>query len=158
MEPNTTKNAEGRQFPLLPALRQVLEQQRTHTEQVQRSTGRIIPSVFHRQGKRIGHFRRVWKTACLAAGLAQLISKKPRVIKVHRIPHDFRRTAVRNLERAGIPRSSAMKMVGHKSESVYRRYAIVSEGDLRTAGEKLAALHGGDTNRTVASGQVRPVR
>jgi hypothetical protein len=42
-----------------------------------------------------------------------------------RILRDFRRTAVRNLKRAGVPRSVAVKMVGHKTESVYRRYAIV---------------------------------
>jgi integrase len=57
-----------------------------------------------------------------------------------RIPHDFRRTAVRNLECAGVPRSVAMKMVGHKTEAVYRRYAIVSESDLHEAARKLAAL------------------
>ena len=42
-----------------------------------------------------------------------------------RILHDFRRTAVRNLERAGVPRSAAMAMVGHKTESIYRRYTMV---------------------------------
>jgi hypothetical protein len=46
---------------------------------------------------------------------------------------------VSNLERADVSRSVAMKMTGHKTESVYRRYAIVSESDLREAASKLAA-------------------
>jgi integrase len=86
---------------------------------------------------------RAWRSACLAAGFAQLVSEQPRKIgNLVRVPHDFRRTAVRNLERAGVSRSAAMKMVGHKTESIYRRYAVVSEGDLRAAGAQLAALHG----------------
>ena len=43
-----------------------------------------------------------------------------------------------SLERAGVPRSVAMRMTGHKTESVYRRYAIVSDADLREAAAKLA--------------------
>ena len=59
----------------------------------------------------------------------------------NKLVHDFRRTAVRNLERAGVPRSASMKMTGHKTETVYRRYAIVDEGMMREAAEKLSRLH-----------------
>ena len=59
-----------------------------------------------------------------------------------RILHYFRRTAVRNLERAGVPRLVAMKLTGHKAESVYRRYAIADDRDLRVAVERLDALTG----------------
>lgn len=69
-----------------------------------------------------------------------------------KILHDFRRTAVRNLERAGVSRSAAMKMTGHKREAVYRRYAIVDEGDLREAGAKLAALQ--SSKVTAGNGKV----
>jgi integrase len=110
-------------------LRAVLEAQRAVTEQVQKDTGAIIKHVFHRSGRPIVSFMRAWRAAVRKAGVPG------------RIPHDFRRTAVRNLERAGVSRSAAMRMVGHKTESIYRRYAVVAEGDLKTAGAQLAALH-----------------
>jgi hypothetical protein len=59
---------------------------------------------------------------------------------VGRIVHDLRRTAVRNLERAGVPRSVATPLTGHKTESIYRRYVIVAEADLREGVAKLATL------------------
>jgi len=58
-----------------------------------------------------------------------------------KIPHDFRRTAVRNLARIGVDRKTAMEMVGHKAESIYRRYTITDEAMLRDASARLAALH-----------------
>ena len=58
----------------------------------------------------------------------------------NRLVHDLRRTAVRNLERAGVSRSVAMKPTGHKTEAVYRRHAIVSVTDLSDGVKKLDAL------------------
>lgn len=132
LEPGTTKNNEGRSFPLIPELRRLLEQRRDITRRCERAQGRIIPYVFHRYGKRVKSIRRAWRTACKEAGVPWLL------------PHDLRRSAVRNLERAGISRSVAMKLTGHKTENVYRRYAIVAESDLREAGAKLSvALENG---------------
>jgi len=139
LEPGTTKNLEARTFMLTPELRACLEAQRAASDTLQKKTDRLIPCVFHRGGKPIKDFRRAWQTACEAAGLPG------------RIPHDFRRTAVRNLERAGVSRSVAMKMTGHKTEAVYRRYAIVSEQDLREGSQKLAAAEQG---RVIELGQV----
>jgi len=124
LEPGVAKNREGRSFPFTRALDTLLEaQQAEHTRL--RDEGRIVPFVFHRDGARIHTFRRAWLSACRAAGVPG------------RIPHDFRRTAVRNLELAGVSRSAAMAMVGHKTESIYRRYAIVDAGALRDAAAKL---------------------
>jgi integrase len=139
LEPDTTKNREGRVFVMTPELRAVLEAQRTATDALQRELGAVIPWVFHRRGRPIRDFRAAWRRACRAAGCPG------------RIPHDFRRTAVRNLERAGVSRSAAMKMTGHKTESVYRRYAIVSEADLHEAARKLAALDEAAGSRTGAA-------
>ena len=83
-----------------------------------------------KRGRPLKGFVKAWRAACKAAGVPG------------RIPHDFRRTAVRNLERACVPRSTAMAMVGHRTEAIYRRYAIVDEVMLREAAEKLARAGG----------------
>jgi integrase len=119
LDPGTTKNGEGRVFPFTAELRALLEAQRATTEAVQRAKGIIIPHVFHRNGRPILDFRKAWAAACKAAGVPG------------RLFHDFRRSAVRRFEQAGIPRATAM--TGHKTENVYRRYAIVSDKDLRAA-------------------------
>jgi integrase len=125
-----SKNEEARVFPFgaLPVLAEVVEHQRAYTEAVQRRTGAIVPWLFHREGQPIRSMDTAWRSACERAKVAG------------RLMHDFRRTAVRNLERAGVPRSVAMKLTGHKTEAVYQRYAIVAERDLAEGVAKLAAL------------------
>ena len=138
LEPGTTKNDEGRTFPFgaIPALALLLKAQRDYTTAVEREKQRIIPYVFHRRGRRILCLRDAWADACEKA-------KVP-----GRLFHDLRRTAVRNLERASVPRSVAMKLTGHKTEAVYRRYAIVSEADLSAGVRKLAGIFEPNSNTT----------
>jgi integrase len=125
LDPGTTKNGDGRAFPMTQELRMLLMAQREYTDAVQRKIGSIIPHVFHRNGRPILFFHKAWRNACAAAGCPG------------RILHDFRRTAVRNLVRAGIPERVAMQMTGHKTRSVFERYNIVSEGDLTDAVRRL---------------------
>jgi integrase len=138
LDPGTTKNREGRVIHMTTELRALLETQLVEHERLKQA-GHIFPFVFFREiatgrggkkyPKRICAFTKAWKTACRTAGCPG------------RIPHDLRRTAVRNLERRGVPRTVAMRVTGHKTESVYKRYDIVSEGDLADAARLMSGGH-----------------
>jgi integrase len=82
---------------------------------------RIVPWVFHRRGKPIRDVLYSWRKACAAAGV------------VGRIPHDFRRTRVRDLLNAGVPEKIAMEWTGHQTREVFGRYHIVTAEDQRRA-------------------------
>lgn len=161
LESGQTKSRQARAFPFaaLPALRGLLEGQRAYTTTVERETGQLVPWVFHREGQPIGAYGHLWRAAVDRAahsGKGPLrVLARPQL--VGRLVHDLRRTAVRNLERAGISRSVAMQLTGHKTESVYRRYAIVVEADLAVGVEKLAAALGSSRGtvggQSAASGQ-----
>jgi integrase len=140
LEAGMTKNAEGRLFPFNDALRAILTAQRAHTDVVQRARGEIIPWVFHRDGKRILDCYSAWDSACEKAGCPD------------RIPHDLRRTAVRNLVRSGTSEQVAMQLTGHKTREVFSRYNITSADDLR------AAVHRLDLAKGKVLGKVAPIR
>ncbi len=144
LDPGTTKNDEGRVFYLRGELLAVLEEQRAFTDQTQRELDVIIPWVWHRpSGRRIVGFRKAWSTACRKAGVPGAIL------------HHFRRTAVRNLVRAGIPESVAMKLTGHKTRSVFERYNVTATSDLQDAAEMLDRYHIADGHESGHNGGQR---
>ena len=110
--------------------------------------GQLVPWVFFRmvakgrgepKGQRpIRAFNKAWAAARVAAGCPG------------RIPHDLRRTAVRNITRRGVSERVAMQLTGHKTEAVYRRYAITSEADLREGDERLNSRPAGRRGNAVA--------
>jgi integrase len=131
LDVGTTKTGAGRTFIFgaIPELRQVLEEQLADIERL-RKKGIVTAYVFHMpDGNRIDgdHVYGYWRKAVTAAGYPQ------------RLLHDFRRTACRNLERAGVPRSVAKLLVGHRSDAIYARYAIADEAMLREGSQKYAA-------------------
>jgi len=81
------------------------------------------PFVFHRNGKQIKSFLKGWKTASKAIGQPLLV------------PHDMRRSGVRNFRKAGLSESEGMKISGHKTRAVYDRYDIID--DLRDSVTKV---------------------
>ena len=142
LDPGEAKNDDARVVYLTPELLAGFQAQRARVRELEKRLGRIVPYVFphftgaKRQsvglrhvavvGDRVKDFRRQWASAVQAAGCPGMLR------------HDFRRTAVRNLERKGVSRSVATKLTGHRTEAVYRRYAIVSDQDLKAASAKLA--------------------
>lgn len=108
----------------------------------------MIPEVFVRlggklAGRPLGSFRKRWAAACRAAGAPGLLV------------HDLRRSGIRNMVRAGISEHTAMKISGHKTRSVFDRYDIVSEDDLRAAARRIAT---GTIAGTIGRGTVESAR
>jgi integrase len=125
-----TKNKEPRTLPIYGDMGIWLELQQAELEQAHPN----CKYFFHTRGHRVGCHLKGWREACAAAGLPNLRF------------HDLRRSAVRNMERAGVPRKQAMKITGHKTESVYSRYDIVSAKDMKAAGSKLEHYFGAEAD------------
>jgi integrase len=120
LEPGTTKNGEGREVSMTKSVYELL---------AGCVSGKgAADHVFTRpDGKAVRDFREHWKNACEAAGVPNLLF------------HDLRRTAARNLRRAGVAEGVIMKIGGWRTRSVFERYAIVAQSDIKDAMLKLEA-------------------
>jgi integrase len=127
LEPGTTKNDHARELPLSPEPYEMLAMQKA----IRDTFYRDCPWVFFRKGKPITDLRGAWEAACKQVGLTDADGRPTRIF------HDLRRTGIRNLIRAGIPQSVAMKISGHRTDSVFRRYDIVTQQDLQDAARRL---------------------
>jgi integrase len=120
LSPERSKNGRGRTLPMSQPIREVMERR-------ERSKREGCAFVFHRTGEALIDWRRAWQTACEAAGLP---GKRL---------HDCRRTAARNLVRAGVPERVVMDLTGHRTRSVFDRYNVTDEEDLKRAAERLVS-------------------
>ncbi len=126
-----TKNKEARTVYMTDDLHRHLDAWKKHRDGVAPN----FPLVCFRMGGNnrkgtkkpapVGDFKKTWAAACEAVGLGG------------RLLHDFRRTAVRNMVRAGVSEAVAMKISGHKTRSIFDRYNVTSEQDLMDAATKL---------------------
>ena len=145
LDPGTTKNGEGRVIYLPAEALAALRAWDAKTRELERETGSIVRHVFHRHGRPIAEFPYdVWHAAVVAAN-----------IPGRRVPHDFRRTAARSYRRSGVSEGVVMKILGHKTRSIFERYNIKNEEDLREAAAAVSAGAMGSNGKPTA--QVVPL-
>jgi integrase len=133
----STKNGEPRSLPLDAELEELIKRRRKAREYETPSGVRLSIYVFHRHGKPISRnlFGKQWRRACVKAGLGRRAKDVNGVLCYSgKSFHDFRRTAARNMIRAGVPQSIAMRVTGHATDAMFHRYDITDNRD------KLAAL------------------
>jgi integrase len=137
---NTSKNGEPRVFPMTDDLYELLK-----------SVWAPFGTVFQIHGKPVGDFRKTWKTACYKAGIPCIVRPVKKggqpgqvvVVKCLRIFHDFRRSGARQMSNDGVPQPVIMDLMGHKTDSMFRRYRIVSPEDKKRAVEIINGARNG---------------
>ncbi len=120
--PDASKNGEGRTLALEGELWELAERRRAAREYRGADGGQALAAlVFHHRGGPIRDIRKAWARACTRASVPG------------RLFHDLRRTAIRNMVRAGVSQPVAMKISGHRTAAVFRRYDITTDADIREA-------------------------
>ncbi len=118
---------------------------------------RVAELVFHRAGRPVGDFRKAW-AACVEAGLYQVVGVNADGSE-KRIPsrlfHDLRRSGARNMVRAGVRERVAMEISGLRTRSIFDRYNITSEDDLREAMQRTSDYVGTQATRSTVT-RIRP--
>jgi len=157
LRPLLSKNKDGRVLPLNGELLDLIERAVAYRRL-------DCPHVFHVDGEPIGDFRKAWWRASIAAGLGAMVPTgkltprgRPQLKYRGLTPHDLRRSAVRNMVRAGIPERVCMALSGHKTRSVFDRYNVVDENDLLAAAERLQT-HLGRQPQTTEVSVITPAR
>jgi integrase len=152
LRPEHSKNGEGRSVPLRDGQSKatdiglIIERRRLVRTFDGASGPQLSAYVFHCGGSPIGDLRKAWATACKKAGLDGMLF------------HDLRRTAVRNMVRAGVPERVAMEISGHRTRSIFDRYNIVNERDKQDAMQRTQDYLGGAPKKRQRQVSVMPKR
>jgi integrase len=137
LDPGSTKNGQGRECPMTPMIRSLLEciSGKEPDDHV----------LTHDDGSPVRSFRATWLACCKEAGVEGLLF------------HDLRRTAARNLRNSGVAEGVIVKIGGRRTRSVFDRYSIVSAGDCTDALSKLERRWQAESlNRAAEQEQERP--
>jgi integrase len=138
-----TKNGIARSVVIAGELTEVVDR-RQAAKAFKGPDGTIQTSedIFHRAGEAIFEFRKSWAAACEKAGCPGLLV------------HDLRRSGVRNLIRSGVPQSVAMKISGHETTAMFKRYDIADEDDLKAAAESVTKYNADQSAKAAAQSNV----
>jgi integrase len=166
-----SKNGDPREIPFTAEIETMLQAQFAKRQE---GCDRVCFRLDRKGDARpIGNFRKVWSRVCVKLGLGKMepvVDKagnpvfepqrykhsrpRPKLRYSGLLLHDLRRTFVSDAEHSGAPRHEVMQMTGHRTESVYRRYAISDRENRRAALDQIAAYRAqkfGDTTGTVST-------
>jgi integrase len=161
---NICKNRKGRILPLTGELAEIIERRRAALPREKNGTVQMPDHIFHRDGDAVAELRKSWQTAAIAAGLGIMVCvkcgeqgpekhcakcKRPRKYQ-GKLFHDLRRTAVRNMVKAGVNTQVAKQWSGHKSDSMFERYSILTTDDMREAAKKTEEYRKSQREKVVA--------